>query len=106
MEKYSAAVYWAMYTLTSVGYGDISATNTTEMQVCTICLLIGSFMWAYIIGSACSIAASISASLAASSSGRAVAEASKPRPTDSEGAFVMPSIIDERSDAASGYERV
>ncbi|KAH8077579.1 voltage-gated potassium channel [Aureococcus anophagefferens] len=60
MEKYSAAVYWAMYTLTSVGYGDISATNTTEMQVCTICLLIGSFMWAYIIGSACSILTSIS----------------------------------------------
>ena len=60
VEKYSAAIYWAMYTLTSVGYGDISASNTMEMQVCTICLLIGSFMWAYIIGSACSILTSIS----------------------------------------------
>ncbi|KAJ1450799.1 hypothetical protein M885DRAFT_531338 [Pelagophyceae sp. CCMP2097] len=58
-EKYWAALYWAMYTLTSVGYGDFSATNELELQVATVALLVGSFLWAYIIGSACSILTSV-----------------------------------------------
>ena len=52
---YCAALYWAVATITSVGYGDISATNPTEFKVSIICVLLSSCLWAYIIGSACGI---------------------------------------------------
>ena len=42
-------------TITSVGYGDICPTSAAEMQVAIFALLFGSCLWAYIIGSACSI---------------------------------------------------
>ena len=52
---YYSALYWSVVTVTSVGYGDISARNTVEMLFCTIYLLIGATVWAYIIGNAVTI---------------------------------------------------
>jgi len=43
----------------SVGYGDISAKNPTEMRVGTVCVLMSSCLWAYIIGSACGIVSNL-----------------------------------------------
>ena len=40
--KYSASWYWAIVTLFTTGYGDITAHNTTEQWVCSICILTGS----------------------------------------------------------------
>ena len=41
-EVYAAAIYWSIVTITSIGYGDITPTNTNEMFVGTAILLFGS----------------------------------------------------------------
>ena len=46
-ECYSAAIYWAIVTITSIGYGDLCPVNTHEMQVATGLMLFGSCLWAY-----------------------------------------------------------
>eukprot|EP01084_Bolivina_argentea_P132951 234615_1 len=48
--KYSFSWYWAVVTLFTTGYGDISATNITEQWICSICILIGTCFYAYFIG--------------------------------------------------------
>ena len=55
LNKYSAALYWSIVTVTSVGYGDITPQNPSEMRMCTFLMLIGASIWAYIIGNACGI---------------------------------------------------
>ena len=49
---YVSSFYWSIVTITSVGYGDVTPQNTGEMQWCTMFLLMGSCLWAYIIGEA------------------------------------------------------
>merc|ERR1719229_2232962 len=48
--KYSYSFYWAIVTLFTTGYGDISAHNIYEQWTCSICILIGSCFFAYFIG--------------------------------------------------------
>lgn len=50
---YCVCLYWAMMTVTSIGYGDIQAQNLQEYVVCTFLMLVGGIMWTQIIGSAC-----------------------------------------------------
>lgn len=52
---YVAGLYWAVMTLTSLGYGDITAANPLEYKVCTVFFVLCGVSWAYIIGSICSI---------------------------------------------------
>ena len=47
------------YILRSVGYGDITPCNPSEMRWCTFLLLMGAFLWAYIIGNACGIVSTL-----------------------------------------------
>eukprot|EP01084_Bolivina_argentea_P255386 429527_1 len=48
--KYSYSFYWAVITLFTTGYGDITATNTVEQWVCSASVLIGTVFFAYFIG--------------------------------------------------------
>ena len=48
--QYMLAVYWAFTTLTTVGYGDITPSNDLERRFTTISLLLGSLVFAYVLG--------------------------------------------------------
>jgi CRP-like cAMP-binding protein len=48
---YITSVYWATTTLTTVGYGDIKAHNTNERIFSSFAMVIGVFLYSYIIGS-------------------------------------------------------
>jgi len=51
-ESYVAALYWAVMTLTSIGYGDISATqgNIGEHVVATLIMISGAIGWGLVLG--------------------------------------------------------
>ena len=48
---YSAALYFAVMTITSIGYGDITATpqNAAEQLIASVLMLIGGFLWSNVI---------------------------------------------------------
>ena len=48
--QYVASAYFAVMTLTTVGYGDIHPVTVLEHVVCIIFMLIGGVTWAYLIG--------------------------------------------------------
>mmetsp|Transcript_58003 Transcript_58003/g.184251 ORF Transcript_58003/g.184251 Transcript_58003/m.184251 type:complete len:838 (+) Transcript_58003:206-2719(+) len=49
-ERYIASMYWAFTTMTTVGYGDISATHKAERMFAIIGMIIGGFVFSLIIG--------------------------------------------------------
>lgn len=50
MNKYFASLYFSVYTMTGIGYGDITATTFPEIVVATFIMLAGAVFWAYMIG--------------------------------------------------------
>ena len=52
------ALYFAIYTLTSIGFGDITAQNLLEFYMMIFMMVMGSVFWAYIIGAFCNIVSS------------------------------------------------
>jgi len=56
-EKYVASLYWAIMTITSIGYGDIAAPegNTFEQVVGAILMLLGGMIWGTVIATFCGV---------------------------------------------------
>ena len=57
--KYLASIYWAVTTVTTVGYGDISGKTDLEMILCVIWMFIGVGFYSFTIGSLSSFLTSI-----------------------------------------------
>ena len=58
-DKYLASLYFAIFTVTGIGYGDINATTRVEYFVSSGCTMVTSILWAFIIGNFCAIVASM-----------------------------------------------
>ena len=41
LQLYAVSMYWTVTTITTVGYGDISGTNSLEMFFCSVIMLVG-----------------------------------------------------------------
>mmetsp|Transcript_40406 Transcript_40406/g.114405 ORF Transcript_40406/g.114405 Transcript_40406/m.114405 type:complete len:993 (-) Transcript_40406:789-3767(-) len=54
-ERYVTALYWAMSTLTTVGYGDVTPANTAEKLCSMIAMILGVTIFAYFMGSTASL---------------------------------------------------
>jgi len=57
--QYLYAVYWALTTLTTVGYGDITPTNNPERLYSLLALLTGALVFGYMLSSISSLVAAI-----------------------------------------------
>ena len=62
MDKYSYSVYWAFVTLTTVGYGDISPANNAERWFAIMSVVVGSAVFAVMIGRMSALAQTTEAS--------------------------------------------
>jgi len=58
-ELYTAALYFSIMTITSIGYGNIIPINMLEHWTCVAIMLFGASIWAYTIGNASSIIATM-----------------------------------------------
>jgi len=54
-QVYSISLYWAIISVTSIGYGDITPQTVPEYWVATLCTSIMASIWAYVIGAVCGI---------------------------------------------------
>lgn len=59
LNVYTISLYWAIMTLTSIGYGDITPQNSTEYVVACCCMAVMSSMWAVVIGQMCGVLATL-----------------------------------------------
>ena len=50
VDRYIASMYWAFTTMTTVGYGDISAVTRVERVIAIFGMIIGGFVFSAIIG--------------------------------------------------------
>jgi len=59
LDRYAAALYWSVMTLTSIGYGEMTPLNTVERWLCSVYMLFSGVVWTYVIGSVAAIATTL-----------------------------------------------
>ena len=57
-QLYVLAIYWTIQTITTVGYGDLTITNTLEVIFCSIIMVAGVISFSFANGSLTSILSS------------------------------------------------
>jgi len=58
--QYIYCLYWAITTMSTIGYGDVTPKNEVETSVCIVAMLVGSAVFAYGITTLCEIVANLS----------------------------------------------
>jgi len=56
---YCLSLYWAIMTLTSIGYGDITPQTEKEYLVASLCMLAMATVWAFVIGQMCAVVSTL-----------------------------------------------
>ena len=59
VDLYLICLYWAIKTLTTVGYGDITPQNPQERIYASIIMIAGIFIYSYIIGAVANVIQSL-----------------------------------------------
>lgn len=49
-DMYVLALYWAIMTITTIGYGDVPSGTTAERVVSIFCMILGACLYSYIVG--------------------------------------------------------
>ena len=52
---YAVSLYWAIMTITSIGYGDIHPTRPSEQVTAVAVMLVTSMVWGYVIATFCGV---------------------------------------------------
>lgn len=56
---YVTSYYWAVTTMTTVGYGDLAATNVAEMVYAIVVMVAGKLLFGFILGTVASTLANM-----------------------------------------------